>query len=98
MNHNKLHLNELKCFKMHVRKASECCPILKVDGNEMKSVDRERYLGDILTSDGKINNNIEERVNKGFGKVNDIPGFHFLGGDGGGRRTSEVSPHSQTVH
>ena len=57
---------------MHVGKASECCPILKVDGNEMKSVDRERYLGDILTSDGKINNNIEERVNKGFGKVNDI--------------------------
>ena len=38
----------------------------------MKSLDRERYLGDILTSDGNINNNIEESVNKGFGKVNDI--------------------------
>ena len=54
---------------MHIGKTSECCPMLKVDGNEMMSVDRERYLGDILTSDGKIGDNIEERVKKGFGKV-----------------------------
>ena len=72
MNHKKLELNKSKCFKMHIGKTSECCPMLKVDGNEMISVDRERYLGDILTSDGKIGDNIEERVNKGFGKVNDI--------------------------
>ena len=52
MNHKKLELNKSKCFKMHIGKTSECCPMLKVDGNEMISVDRERYLGDILTIGG----------------------------------------------
>ena len=38
----------------------------------MLSSSREKYLGDILTSDCKINSNIEERVNKGMGIVNQI--------------------------
>ena len=72
MDHKKLELNETKCFKMHVGPTSGSCPTLKVDGKEMKSVDRETYLGDILSSSGKINENIEERFNKGIGKINDI--------------------------
>ena len=72
MNHKKLQLNQTKCFKMHVGKSTGTCPQLKVDGREMVSVEQERYLGDILTSSGKINENIEERFNKGLGKINDI--------------------------
>ena len=72
MDHKKLELNETKCFKMHVGPTSGSCPTLKVDGKEMKSVDRETYLGDILSSSWKINENIEERYNKGIGKINDI--------------------------
>ena len=57
---------------MHVGKASESCPTLKVDGKKMMSVEKEKYLGDILTSDGKLNENIKERFNKGIRIVNQI--------------------------
>jgi hypothetical protein len=67
-----LKLGHSKCFKMHVGKNASCCPILKVEDKEMLSSSREKYLGDILTSDCKISSNIEERVNKGMGIVNQI--------------------------
>ena len=38
----------------------------------MASVDKEKYLGDILSNDGKINMNIQERQNKGIGYANQI--------------------------
>ena len=62
-----------KCFKMHV--GSNCkstCPTLKVHGQEMVQVNKEKYLGDYLTNDGKINVNISERQAKGYGYVNQI--------------------------
>ena len=31
---------------------------------------REKYLGDVIDSKGKMNSNIENRVNKGMGKLN----------------------------
>ena len=72
MNHKKLQLSQEKCFKMHVGKTTSECPILKVDGKEMNLVERETYLGDIVTSDGNLNENIEARFNKGIGIVNQI--------------------------
>ena len=41
----------------------------------MLTSDRERYLGDILTTDGKLDKNIIDRYNKGVGKVNEIMGM-----------------------
>ena len=38
----------------------------------MNSTSSERYLGDILTSDSKINGNIEDRYSKGIGHANQI--------------------------
>ena len=38
----------------------------------MNSVENERYLGDILSNDSKINLNIQDRQNKGLGYVNQI--------------------------
>ena len=62
-----------KCFKFHIGpKNKNTCPTLKVHDQVMKSVDRERYLGDILSSDSKINHNIQDRVNKGTGYINQI--------------------------
>ena len=72
MNHKKLQLNQSKCFKMHVGKPSECCPELKIDGKKMISVEKETYLGEILSSDGRLTDNIKERYNKGIGNVNKI--------------------------
>ena len=37
--------------------------------------DKEKYLGDILTTNGKIHENITARYNKGIGKVNEILGI-----------------------
>ena len=62
-----------KCFKLHIgQKNKSTCPTLKVHDKIMESVDRERYLGDILSNDSKINHNIQERQNKGTGYVNQI--------------------------
>ena len=67
-----LELSHKKCFKMHVGKYHECCPVLSVHGQEMKTTASERYLGDIITSDAKITNNITDRYNKGIGYANQI--------------------------
>ena len=62
-----------KCFKMHVGyNCKSTCPTLKVHGQEMMQVNKEKYLGDYLTNDGKINVNISERQAKGNGYVNQI--------------------------
>ena len=64
------------CFKMHVGKQNEnCCPTLKIENEIMLSSNKEKYLGDILTSDGRVNSDIEERYNKGIGIVNQILGY-----------------------
>ena len=56
----RLELGYEKCFQMHVgNKNKNCCPILKVKNSDMKTATRETYLGDVLTSDGKINLNIQ---------------------------------------
>ena len=61
---------------MHVGKQKDnCCPELKIENEEMLSSSKEKYLGDVLTTDLKINSNIEERYNKGIGIVNQILGY-----------------------
>ena len=76
--HSKIDTKQLmfgtkKCFKLHIgNKNKITCPTLKVHGKVMESVDKERYLGDILSSDTKINLNIQDRQNKGTGYVNQI--------------------------
>jgi hypothetical protein len=38
----------------------------------MKTSEKETYLGNLLTTDGKLDQNIKERFNKGVGKTNEI--------------------------
>ena len=74
--HKNLQLGPDKCFKMHVGKDNKnCCPTLIVEDAPMCTSNKEKYLGDILTTDGKINSNIEERYNKGVGIVNQIMSY-----------------------
>ena len=61
METKKLELNSEKCHKIHIGKCVEnLCPRLKTHVEEMTKVDWERYLGDLLSKDGKnmININI----------------------------------------
>ena len=48
------------------------CKQLKVNNLPMNTLSKEKYLGNIITSDGKINENISERCNKSIGTVNQI--------------------------
>ena len=70
-----LELGHSKCFQMHVGKRTNPCPKLSVHGKEMKTTTKEKYLGDILTSTAKIDENISERFKKGKGIINEITGI-----------------------
>ena len=67
METKKLELNDKKCHKMHIGKNNKNCLSLNVHESKMESSSQEKYLGDILTDDGKIQKTIEDRKAKGFG-------------------------------
>ena len=71
----RLELGHKKCFQMHIGKSCESCPLLNIHGKEMKKVESEKYLGQIITSNGRLESNINERFNKGLGIVNEILGM-----------------------
>ena len=71
----RLELGPNKCFQMHVGKSSSSCPTLSVHSQPMHTTNREKYLGQIISSNGKLENNITERFNKGLGLVNEIIGL-----------------------
>ena len=58
-----------KCNVMHVGKVSDICPKLEVHGTVMQKITHDKYLGDIVSSNGKNDLNIQSRVNKGLGNV-----------------------------
>ena len=61
-----------KCHVLHIGKENELCPTQKVHGTDMQHVSEDTYLGDIISSDGTNTKNINNRVSKGNGKINDI--------------------------
>ena len=61
-----------KCHKIHIGGNTKFCPILKVHGTEMETVDEDTYLGDIISGDGKNTKNIQNRLAKGIGKISSI--------------------------
>ena len=69
---SKLKLSQSKCFKMHIGNDKTVCPTLKVNEKEMKNSNREKYLGDVITDNAKIDDNLNMRQDKGFGIVNQI--------------------------
>ena len=69
---DKLQCNGPKCHKMHIGKASKFCPDLKAHTQTMDSVSREKYVGDIVSKDGKHAENIKARRSEGIGIVSEI--------------------------
>ena len=71
-----LQLGHKKCFNMHVgQKSKDLCPSLSIHGDIMLLSEKQKYLGDILTTTGKRTDNIDARYKKGLGKVNKIFGI-----------------------
>ena len=67
-----LELGFKKCCQLHVGCSSDTCSTLTVQSQEMVKASKQMYLGDLLSADGKIDNNINERFSKGIGIVNQI--------------------------
>ena len=71
-------LSQEKSVVIHIGNKSKCkipCPKLKVHENEMKSAESVRYLWDIISSSGALRPCIENRRNKGWGKISEIAGI-----------------------
>ena len=69
-----LELGHAKCFQMHVGNLKNACSKLFVHGEKMQTTQKEKYLGNILSSNAKIDENILDRCNKGIGMINEIIG------------------------
>ena len=78
-----------KCHKMHIGKRNPSCPLLKLHGTVMPEVKEEKYLGDIVSCDGKNTKNIRNRISKGLGAINQI--FNILKSVYLGRHYFEVA-------
>ena len=68
----KLELSEIKCFKMHIGPDQSRFPQLKIHDSVMKNTTQEKYLGDVLSSNTKIDENLKMRHDKGVGITNQI--------------------------
>ena len=65
MSTKKLELGQDKCFQIHVgSNNANTCPNLNVHGEIMKTTSSEKYLGDIISTTGKIDENIKARVTR----------------------------------
>ena len=72
MEQNKSKLSSTKCGQMHIGKECMNCPYLKVHEEEMKTTEQEKYLGDIITDNGKQDATIDNRVAKAWSYVSEI--------------------------
>ena len=68
----KLRFNDTKCHKIHYGPESVLCPKLVVQGKEMKEVEMDDYLGDVVANQGNMKMNIKKRVSKGFGVISQV--------------------------
>ena len=60
-------LNEDKCVILPINvPAGMAIPVLYVNGHQMKSCDKAKYLGDIFNAKGNDNDLINDRVAKGM--------------------------------
>ena len=72
VNNKQLTMSSRKCSRMHIGNKKTSCRPLQVEHSVMNTSSKEKYLGSILTNDGKILENISDRHNKGIGTVNQI--------------------------
>lgn len=69
---NKLKLAAKKCGKIHIGKKCIQCPTLKVHEDSMKNSNAEKYLGDMISSKGTLDETIKDRKLKGYSYIAEI--------------------------
>ena len=68
----KLRLSHDKCSVIHVGRKTGTCPDFKVHMESMHRVEKTKYLGDIIHSNGKSTPNIPERSAKAYAILSEI--------------------------
>ena len=72
----KLKLSTKKCHRIHIQNQKEKrkteCQKIKVHENEMSNSQEQKYLDELICSNGSVRVTIEERKNKGYRIVNEI--------------------------
>ena len=64
----KLELNKTKCSRLHVGKSKlKSCSSICVDKDQIKESQKEKYLGDFLTTHANPKATIQDRKTKGYG-------------------------------
>ena len=61
-----------KCRQIHTGYENKYCPTLKANYANIPKCSDDKYLGDIVSSDGKMEKTIKMRESKGFGASNQI--------------------------
>ena len=61
-----------KCHPIHVGQKNKTCPKLQVHGEDIIQVDKDSYLGDIISNNGKNLENVKSRLAKGMGIISQI--------------------------
>ena len=61
-----------KCCRMHIGKNNLKCSDIKVHNNDMKTSVQEKYLGDVLSSEGSLDATINDRTSKAWSCVAEI--------------------------
>ena len=69
---NKLKLAAKKCGKIHIGRKCFQCPTQKIHGENMKDSNSEKYLGDIISTKGTLEETIKDRKNKGYSYISEI--------------------------
>ena len=67
-----LKFNEVKCHQIHIKandNINEDCPDIKIHESQMIKSSKDKYLGDIICSNGKNLENIKKRVSNGIGII-----------------------------
>ena len=72
MEQNKLKLASTKCSRIHVGKKTDECHKLKVHEETMKNSESEKYLGDFISSDGKLDATIHDRIRRAYSYLSEI--------------------------
>ena len=68
----RLELGPKKSHRLHFGKKKKECLNLKVHDKQMANTNKEKYVGDVITDDGKNDENIASRRAKAFGIAGDI--------------------------
>ena len=66
---NKLKLSSQKCAKIHIGKHDSPCPEYKVHDEILRESKGEKYLGDVISEKGNLDETIRQRKLKGYSYI-----------------------------